>query len=435
MLFNHAPKPTRSYPKIQNMRLIKIFIAVAILMVSNSTNAQDTTRVLFIGNSFTGANNLPNLFEQLAANAGHHVVIGAHTPGGISVGDIRQGNQAHMNNPYVYNLIKGDDWDYLVLQDNQGRFSHPRGKFPDPSFQSKVIEGHLRIRDSLLYYHPCAHMIWFGGFGTKNGLSPDFTSGVAMIDSIYQNYKFLNDTAHQVIAPIGPAFKRIIAAYPAIDLWGGDATHPSLHGSFLTACVIYTTVFKQSPLLSTYNPGISASHDTLLKTVGYQTTLDSLNFTGLDSITPLISRSNDTLVITGYPQCSWFYNDAPYPSANCTAIMDQVGRYSAIVTDSKGCMFKAWEYELASSNVNYEQLPLESMAVYPNPGTGKFKLKLSEPGTAFSYILTTSGGKIIDRQDLNLESVVIDLTNHPKGLYILQVNVKGALITKKILKE
>ncbi|HAD95780.1 MAG TPA: hypothetical protein DCG19_00160 [Cryomorphaceae bacterium] len=98
-------------------------------------------------------------------------------------------------------------------------------------------------------------------------------------------------------------------------------------------------------------------------------------------------------------------------------------------------MFKAWEYELASSNVNYEQLPLESMAVYPNPGTGKFKLKLSEPGTAFSYILTTSGGKIIDRQDLNLESVVIDLTNHPKGLYILQVNVKGALITKKILKE
>ena len=74
-------------------------------MISKSY-AQDTTKVLFIGNNFTSSNNLPNLFQQLAQGAGHNVVIASHMPGGISVGDVSQRTSAHMNNPYVYSLMK-----------------------------------------------------------------------------------------------------------------------------------------------------------------------------------------------------------------------------------------------------------------------------------------------------------------------------------------
>ena len=118
-----------------------------------------------------------------------------------------------MNNPLVYDLIRSNDWDYLVLQDNQGRFVDNYGVFPASSL---VIEGHIKIRDSLLYYHPCAKMIWFAGWGPKAGFPPYASTGSALIDKIYSNYRFLLDTAGQVIAPIGPAWNRIISNYPNV---------------------------------------------------------------------------------------------------------------------------------------------------------------------------------------------------------------------------
>lgn len=417
------------------MKSIKSILVLIILSCSSNFYAQDTTKVLFIGNSFTSSNNLPNLFKLLAKDAGHNVVIASHMPGGISVGDVGQGNQAHMNNPYVYSLIKGNDWDYLVLQDNQGRFSHPYGQFADPVFQSRVIEGHLKIRDSLLHYHPCSHMIWFGGFGTKYGVSLGFTSGVEMIDAIYQNYRFLNDSAKEVIAPIGPAFKRVISGHSSINLWGGDDTHPSLDGSFLTSCVIYTTIFKQSPLLSSYNPGISASNNTLLKTIAYQTTIDSLNFTGLNGITPLISQSNDTLMVNNYQQCSWFYNNAPYSSSNCTAVMNQSGNYSAIVTDNDGCEFRTLDYEHIATGINIEAYTSDQISIYPNPTEGKFRLNLDRLKSPFAYTITTANGKVIKHQNLNVNTVMIDLSDQPPGLYILQVKIDRSVITKKISRR
>jgi hypothetical protein len=49
-------------------------------------------------------------------------------------------------------------------------------------------------------------MIWFAGFGLKYGFPPYGNTGVALIDSIYYNYQYLNDTALPIIAPIGTAF-------------------------------------------------------------------------------------------------------------------------------------------------------------------------------------------------------------------------------------
>lgn len=417
------------------MNYLKSILFLFISICSGGIYAQDTTKVLFIGNSFTSANNLPQLFSQLSSGAGHTVVIAAHMPGGISVGDIRQGAQAHMNNPHVYNLIKGNEWDFMVLQDNQGRFSHPYGQFANPVTQSSVIKGHLQLRDSLMHYNPCAQMLWFGGFGTKDGTALGYTTGLALIEAIYANYNFLNDTAQEVIAPIGPAFMRIIANHPSINLWGSDNTHPSLHGSFLTSCVIYSTIFKQSPLASTFNAGISASTDSLFKTIAYQTTLDSLNATRLNSITPPLIKVNNTLTVNGYQQCSWFYNNAPYSSTNCTALLNQSGAYFALVTDSNGCTFKTLDYAHTADNVSERQYLLNQVSLFPNPSTGIFKLSLGDLKGAADYSISTANGKIIERKPVDTETTWIDLSDQPSGLYILQVMVGEKVITKKISKR
>ena len=407
------------------------FLILSILL-GISCKGQDTTKVLFIGNSFMSFNDLPALFSQLAEGSGEHVVVASRIPGGASVGDTIQGTFAHMYNPDVYSLIKSDDWDYLFLQDRQRRFAMSRGIFPG---DSKVIEGHIKIRDSLLFYHPCAHMAWFAGFGPKNGYPPYSPTGVGLIDSIYQNYKYLEDSIGQVIVLVGPAYLRIMAGYPSIDLWGPDGEHPSLKGSLLIASVLYATVFKSSPIASSFNPGIPYTEDSIIKTTAYQTTMDSLGFSGLSSITPPIIQSGDSLLVTGYQACSWFFNGLPYPANNCVAEISQTGNYYALVADGNGCIFRTLEqlYMLVTGT-NDKNDKTEPCEIFPNPASSMVCVNASVPLYHLSII--NSAGKIMNEIFNPSNKIEIEISSWPNGLYLILVTQKnGVTQTMKLLKQ
>lgn len=396
----------------------KLFVVLAIFHLTQ-LEAQDTTKVLFIGNSFTSQNNLPELFRQLSIGAGELVEVAAHMPGGISVGDTAQGALAHMNNPVVYDLIRSDDWDFLILQDNQGRFCLGYGQFPASSL---VLEGHLMIRDSLAFHQPCASMVWFAGFGPKDGYPPYGNSGVALIDSIYQNYLFLNDTAEEVIAPIGPAFKRIISGYPSFNLWGADAIHPSLLGSYLTACVIFSTIYRSSPIRSSYNPGISVSADSILKITGYQATLDSLPFTGLLSITPEIIQSGNTLSINNSQQCAWYLNNSPIIATGCSVQIDEPGVYFALATDLSGCEYRSWEITTSVVGVP-ESLNIDQrFDLAPNPANRYSNITFHIPiETAASVELYDANGMLIRSWQADSSEFTMHLEGLAMGVYIVSM--------------
>ncbi|MEI6898669.1 MAG: T9SS type A sorting domain-containing protein [Bacteroidota bacterium] len=408
----------------------KGFIILLILLRINCIG-QDTIKVLFVGNSFMSFNDLPTLFSQLAEGAGEHVIVASRIPGGASVGDTIQGTFAHMYSPEVYALIKSNDWDYLFLQDRQSRFCMPYGIFPG---DSKVIEGHTKIRDSLLFYHPCAHMIWFAGFGTKNGYFPYSTTGVGLIDSIYQNYQFLEDSIGQVIAPIGPAYLRIIADHPSIDLWGPDEEHPSLKGSLLIASVVYTTIFKSSPMVSNFNPGIPVAEDSILKSTGYQTTMDSLGFSGLASITPTIVQSGNSLMVNGYPTCGWFFNRQPSPANNCVAEISQSGNYYAVVTNGAGCKFRTLENYYSINTGTGERNRTDLIAVYPLPASSTISINANVSISHLKVIDSTM--KIMKEISHPSKKTELDISAWPEGLYLILVtNEKGVSQTIKFLKQ
>lgn len=393
---------------------------------------QDTTRVLFIGNSFMSYNDLPLLFSQLAQGAGENVVVASHMPGGASVGDTIQGTFAHMYNPAVYALIKSNEWDFLFLQDRQSRFAMSRGVFPG---DSKVVEGHVKIRDSLLFYHPCAHMIWFAGFGTKNGYPPYSTTGVGLIDSIYQNYQYLEDSAGQVIAPVGPAYLRIIAGYPSLDLWGPDEEHPSLKGSMLIASVLYTTVFKRPAINSNFNPGIPAAEDSILKITGYQAAIDSIDFTGLSEITPPIFRTGDSLFVNGFPACNWFFNGMPIPAGNCVAMIAQPGEYRAAVTDGHGCSFRTLEQFCSLyTGMDDQSNAGNGYQLFPNPVCAKLTIRSKVAMNSLRFIYST--GKIVKEIPCPPALSEVDVSTWPNGLYLILVTPQdGACRSLKFIKN
>jgi hypothetical protein len=74
------------------------------------------------------------------------------------------------------------------------------------------------------------------------------------------------------VAPVGLAWQRAAAARPALDMYGPDREHPSIHGMYLEACVVFATVYGRDPAGINYAPaGVSAEEAAFLQRVAWQT--------------------------------------------------------------------------------------------------------------------------------------------------------------------
>ena len=55
------------------------------------------------------------------------------------------------------------------------------------------------------------------------------------------------DELDALLAPAGIGFMRCAQEYPDIELWDTDKQHPSLAGSYLAACILYSVIYQESP--------------------------------------------------------------------------------------------------------------------------------------------------------------------------------------------
>ena len=61
------------------------------------------------------------------------------------------------------------------------------------------------------------------------------------------------------IAEAGYAFENSIAKYPEINVYHTDEAHPSLEGSYLAACVFYTTIYGEAVTAEAYTQDIAVA--------------------------------------------------------------------------------------------------------------------------------------------------------------------------------
>ncbi len=73
---------------------------------------------------------------------------------------------------------------------------------------------------------------------------------------------------------------------------------------------------------------------------------------------------------------------------------------------------------------------IPKLFVYPNPSNGNFTIKSSENGI---YTITSTAGQVIVSAAFSTDFNV-DLSNYPKGIYILQVNNGIQIVTYRLIK-
>jgi hypothetical protein len=96
--------------KIQAIKhKILALLVMYFIMPCSNIYAQDTLRILFIGNSMTSVQDLPGLLTNLASSNGKTIITGQNTPGGYFLSD-------HVTDPVSLSLM-AQGFDYIVVQE------------------------------------------------------------------------------------------------------------------------------------------------------------------------------------------------------------------------------------------------------------------------------------------------------------------------------
>lgn len=231
------------------------FIFFVFLFVASSARAQSIRRVLFLGNSYTAYNNLPQLVKDVASSAGDSLIFDSNTPGGYTL-------QNHVANPTSMGKIMLGNWDYVVLQ----------GQSQEPIVQNSIFNNNgLGLDDTITQYNPCAKTMFYMTWGRKNGdasncpFFPVMCTYSGMDTSLRDAYTNLASIANAELSPVGILWNYLRQNYPSIELYQADESHPSLAGSYAAACCFYATIFKHDPTLITFNPGLSAADAAIIR--------------------------------------------------------------------------------------------------------------------------------------------------------------------------
>lgn len=180
--------------------------------------AQDTLRVLFIGNSLTYYNNLPALVKREAADKGFKIATAMVAKANYAIID-------HLEDGKIQQMIKSGDYNFVIVQ--QGPSSQPEGR-------KMLLEDGQRLAQHCTTNNTklCFFMVWpsLNYYSTFDGVIASYRQAAAVNEA--------------VLLPVGEAWKEYFEQTKKYDLYGPDGFHPSLKGSQFAAKIIVANLFK-----------------------------------------------------------------------------------------------------------------------------------------------------------------------------------------------
>ena len=229
--------------------------------------SQDSISVLMIGNSYTHFNNQNYILNDLTTSLGNYVNVQRKTNGGATFA-------FHASDPTTYQEINSNNWDYVILQAQSQEPSFPWGQV-----NSQTLPYAMDIADSIRSNYPCSQTMFYMTWGRENG-DPQWDSINTfnkMNLRLRNAYLRFADSSGGSVSPVGVAWKYVRDNHPNIDLYTNDGSHPSLEGSYLSACTHYASLFQSSPNGASYTAGLDSSIAAILQNAASITVLDSIS--------------------------------------------------------------------------------------------------------------------------------------------------------------
>ena len=208
------------------MKHIFRFSIVAFLFINlhKGFAQKDTLRVLFVGNSYTYYNNLPDMVSTISKSTDTYIYTEMSAVGGARL-------KYHFNQEHglkTKDLIKNGNFDIVVLQEQSMGTITNKEEF---LLYSKKLSNYIKSHKAKPYF--------FSTWSRKK--TPETQN------TITKTYNEAAKKNNGIAVLVGSAWTKAIKIKPENNLHHEDGSHPSSLGTFFSACVFVKYITGKLP--------------------------------------------------------------------------------------------------------------------------------------------------------------------------------------------
>ena len=177
--------------------------------------------VLFIGNSLTYFNAMPDIVKALADSSGEPLRVGMVAFANFALVD-------HWYEGTSRQEIGKGGWRYVILQQGPSAVSYNRDSL-------RLLTKFFNTRITAVGARAALYSVW-----PAQENQADFPASM-------ESYRLAAADVGGLLLPVAAAWLAAWQRDPTLPLYGSDGLHPSPEGSYLAALVIYACIFERAP--------------------------------------------------------------------------------------------------------------------------------------------------------------------------------------------
>lgn len=391
------------------------------LLLGKFIIAQSNTKnILFLGNSYTSVNNLPQMMKDAAMSVNDTVLFDVNAPGGHTF-------QGHSTNSTSLAKIMSGGWDYVVLQEQSQMPS-----FPDQQVATQVFPFARKLDSIVAQYNTCAETVFYMTWGRKNGDASNCATWPLVctysgMDSLLNlRYQMMAQQNNAIVSPVGEVWKYVRANHPEIELYQTDESHPSVAGTYLAACTFYSSIFRKDPTLisfySTLSPVDAIKIQNAVKLKVYDSLMNwNIGLYDLNADFDFLQVSENEVSFTNNSSSPstlfWDFGDGSNSiETNPNHQYNQPGVYDVVLTITNCAKTDTISKTITISALNISENQNEIWKVYPNPVNHSLQIENSQVKTT-KFVIYNALGEIVLTGNLGFGKNEISTVQLLQGVY------------------
>ena len=414
-------------------RRLILFLAVCLFLLPSTLLAQ--VNVLFVGNSYTEVNNLPQMTANVARSMGFEMAYSSNTPGGCTFSQ-------HCTNQSI-NLIRQGGWDFVVLQEQS---QYP--SFPQSQVEAEVFPYAAQLVEAVYSASPCAEPMFYMTWGRRDGDAqnaqyfPVLGTYDGMDSMLYERYVYMAEANDASVCPVGRVWRSLREHHSEIELYQSDGSHPSTAGTYAAACAFAVMFFHGNPETIAYIPeGLPEDVADAIRQTVYEVVYTQQDrwLRPLPQVTCELDSVEDYVATflahaTYADSLFWDFGDGTQTATIDTLVQHtyaDTGDYLVTLIATRHCMA-----DTAVANVHITLPDIEGITdaqhstsnvqLFPNPSTTLPFLLLDGKDVSSRATVTTPDGRTLPFNALRDDA--------PAGTYLIHVHADGRSILLRYIK-